>query len=116
MIRTIRRIVPLVLMSLAVLNSRQAGSAPVVFWVSEPVSPGDVVMAYGGIFVACARWKSAGFPTCRRKALGKRPGPIPRFAPSCQCFRHLITRSSSYCRTRSRLDCLLSATAGSLPV
>jgi hypothetical protein len=40
---------------LAVLNSRQADEAPVVFWVSETVSPGDVVMAYGGNLLG-VRW------------------------------------------------------------
>jgi len=29
-------------------NCREAGAVPVIFWVSEPVSPGDVVIAYGG--------------------------------------------------------------------
>ena len=47
-LRGMRGIVPFALICLALLNSRQASAAPVVFWVSEPVSPGDVVMVYGG--------------------------------------------------------------------
>ena len=36
------------LICLSVLINGRASAMPVVFWVSEPVSPGDVVMAYGG--------------------------------------------------------------------
>jgi hypothetical protein len=46
--QSVRGTIVAALIYLAVLTSQQAGAAPVVFWVSEPVSPGDVVMAYGG--------------------------------------------------------------------
>jgi Pectate lyase superfamily protein len=31
-----------------VTNCAEAGAVPVIFWASQPASPGDVVMAYGG--------------------------------------------------------------------
>jgi len=42
------RAASLLLIYLAVLSSRKASAGGVVFRISEPVSPGDAVMAYGG--------------------------------------------------------------------
>jgi hypothetical protein len=42
------RLIAALAASLIVLGAEFVDATPVVFWVSEPVSPGDVVMAYGG--------------------------------------------------------------------